>query len=251
MEDEKTKAYQILEQMFDIIVHNTRRPPRDCFNQLVRYLADCCRVQPLPENEHDIGKWLLPHTMPFLEAFYADPGDYLGTLFTKKGCANNDLGQIITPRPLINYINEQTIGNLDDGIEEPQLVLDPATGTARFLVEAARQFPKRRLIFFGVELDIDLYRAALVNMRLIAWHRPHYILRANALIVDLRPTSPNWQYANRWNPPDWKTEMSMEDGQTWVTWCNSHGHDIEDTPDPRRDHGGGSQDQASHQLRML
>jgi hypothetical protein len=237
---EEAKAYRILLQMFEVIERTTHRPPRECFNQLVRYLADCVRINPLPRDEHYIGDRLLPLTVPWLEAFYKDPQDHLGTIFTDKGCANDKLGQLITPRSIVQVITQMAIGG--DGTQSSEkeeqgweLVLDPCTGTGRFLVEAAVQFPYRKLVFYGVELDIDLYRAALVNMRLVAWHRPHYILCANTLIVDVAPRSSNWRYANQWHPPAWETTMTMENGQTWSVWCEERGHEVGDSPIPHRD----------------
>jgi len=69
-----------------------------------------------------------------------------------------------------------------------------------------------------VELDLDLYRACLVNMRLYAWEKPYFILQADALVVDLEPGSPNWRFANRWSPPDWQTEMVAPGGGTYADW---------------------------------
>ena len=61
----------------------------------------------------------------------------------------------------------------------------------------------------GIEIDTDLYRAALVNMRTFALGRPYLLLRANALVVDASLDSPNWRrYANLWNPPHWQ-EMKL------------------------------------------
>lgn len=217
-------AYRILEQMFETVARTTRKPARDCFNQLVRYLADCTRICPLPESEHHIGERLWPLTMRFMEAFYEDPQDHLGTLFTEKECTNDRLGQVITPRPVVQFIIQATIGELAEGEEDEwQLVLDPCTGTGRFLVEAAVQFPRRKLAFYGVELDLDLYRAALVNLRLVAWHRPYFLLQANSLIVDVSANSPNWEHANRWDPPDWQTELAMESGEPWAEWREQEG----------------------------
>lgn len=236
---EETKTYQVLLQMFEVIERTTQAPPRACFNQLVRYLADCVRLRPLPEDEYHIGARLMPLSMPFLKAFYEDPQDLLAPLFARKGCANENLGQIMTPRYIAQYINQEAIGRtLEERADEPEdwlTVLDPCVGSGMFLVEAAAQYPTANLVFFGVELDKDLYRAALVNMRLTAWSRPHYILCANALVVNVRPNSPNWQYANRWDPPDWKRKMVMESGQTYVEWCQEEGFDVEEAPMPQRD----------------
>jgi len=87
-----------------------------------------------------------------------------------------------------------------------------------FLLDLAWRHRDRKLALFGVELDLDLYRACLVNMRLYAWEMPYLILRADALVVHLEPGSPNWRFANRWSPPDWQTEMVTPGGETYADW---------------------------------
>jgi len=235
---EEPKAYQVLVEMFDLIERATRDPPRECFNKLIRFFADCMRIRSLPDSEHGLASRLLPLTKPFLDAYYQEPQDHFATLFSRKKCANSKLGQIMTPRWIAQYINKEAIGpSLDDEAKNRLVVrvLDPCTGTGVFLVEAARMFPQQNLFFFGVELDIDLYRAALVNLRLAALGRPYFILRANALIVDIRSNSPNWRFANTWNPPDWERDMTMDGGGNWQDWRETHGQGGEEPPIPQRE----------------
>jgi len=32
------------------------------------------------------------------------------------------------------------------------------------------------------------------------------------------PRSPNWRFANRWSPPDWRTEMVTPGSETYADW---------------------------------
>ncbi|MDP2105589.1 MAG: hypothetical protein Q8J76_06305, partial [Desulfobulbaceae bacterium] len=48
--------------------------------------------------------------------------------------------------------------------QEPITDLDPCVGTGRFLVGATLMYPKLPLLLYGVEIDLSLYRACLVNM---------------------------------------------------------------------------------------
>jgi len=76
-------------------------------------------------------------------------------------------------------------------------------------------------MLYGIELDVDLYRAALVNMRLLIPLVPHFILCGDALSIDLAPNSPNWMWANRWNPPDWRESLISTMGvpiNWWSEW---------------------------------
>jgi hypothetical protein len=227
--EEIARGNQVLLAMFEVVKRSTYKTNRECFNQLVRFLADCARLHPMPEADHRVADRLLPLVKDYIEACGDRPYDYLGDLFTAKECANESLGQIITPPWLVSYINKATIGEIKDD-ERWKLVLDPCVGTGRFLVDAAVRYRDRKLALYGVELDIDLYRACLVNMRFFAWGLPYYILRANALMVDLRPESPNWRFANLWDPPDWETGMLMEEDITFEEWRRKHGKVVSTPP---------------------
>ena len=50
MTSEERKGYRMLLTMFEISKTRTRRPDRECFNQVVRFLADYARVHPMPKT---------------------------------------------------------------------------------------------------------------------------------------------------------------------------------------------------------
>ena len=75
--------------------------------------------------------------------------------------------------------------------------LDPCTGTGRFLLIATIDYPMKPLILFGIEIDLTLYRACLVNMALFSNH-PYSILCGDTLMMIKEP----WELGNLWNPPD-------------------------------------------------
>jgi len=208
--DEKPcEALSILQEMFDIIRESTGRDSRASFNQLVRFLADCLRIHPLPQEDREVAEKLLPLAEPYFEACADDPWDWLGELFERMECGNKHLGQHFTPRPVVQLMITAAMLKAPDDGARPITVLDPCTGTGRFLVALATMFPEKPLALFGIEIDLDLYRAALVNMRTFALGRPCFLLRADALIVDASLDSPNWRrYANLWNPPPWR-EMKL------------------------------------------
>jgi hypothetical protein len=87
---------------------------------------------------------------------------------------------------------------------KPKTVLDPAVGTGRFLIGASLMYPKAPLVLFGIEIDLSLYRACLVNMALFSKH-PYTIICADTLRIDEKhtsTTSPMWDTGNLWEPPD-------------------------------------------------
>ena len=77
-------------------------------------------------------------------------------------------------------------------------------GTGRFLLVANEMKPKANLVLFGVEINVALYRACLVNMAMFSVH-PFSIIRADTLMIDRKwsgPSSKIWDLGNQWNPPD-------------------------------------------------
>lgn len=82
--------------------------------------------------------------------------------------------------------------------------LDPCTGTGRFLIVPSLMMPKAPIVLFGIEINLSLYRACLVNMALFSQH-PYSIICADTLMIDERYSGVNskvWDLGNRWNPPD-------------------------------------------------
>ncbi|HIC92836.1 MAG TPA: hypothetical protein EYP09_01105, partial [Anaerolineae bacterium] len=80
--DEKPcEALSILQEMFDIIRESTGRDSRASFNQLVRFLADCLRIHPLPQEDREVAEKLLPLEQPnkLLQTFQ-QYGDWLRRL---------------------------------------------------------------------------------------------------------------------------------------------------------------------------
>jgi len=89
--------------------------------------------------------------------------------------------------------------------QEPITDLDPCVGTGRFLLSATLMYPKSPLLLYGVEIDLSLYRACLVNMAMFSNH-PYSIILADTLMLDMKYSgdvaSPMWSLGNQWDPPD-------------------------------------------------
>jgi len=220
-----SKAGAVALQMYEVVRRLVPGSDRDAFNCLVRIWADMVRLRPLLEEDRPVAAQVVP-LMPALVRALEEGGFYdpLGEVFTKAGLGGK--GQILTPRWIVEYIVEQTVGRaLDERPDRlPVTVLDPCTGTGRFLVVAAQMYGPRlghRLWLYGVELDPDLYRACLVNMRFVSPLSPYLILCGDALLLDVGPGSLNWRFANQWDPPDWRT---MEPA--------TPGLDLSQLPDP-------------------
>jgi hypothetical protein len=87
---------------------------------------------------------------------------------------------------------------------EPINQLDPAVGTGRFLIVASLMYPDTPLILHGIEIDISLYRACLVNMAMFSNH-PYSIICGDSLRFGFEYSCVGgelWNLGNQWNPPD-------------------------------------------------
>jgi len=101
--------------------------------------------------------------------------------------------------------------------------LDPCVGTGRFLLEASIMFPKANLVLFGIDINLSMYRACLVNMTHMSNHC-FSLICANTLLLDPDRTGPSskmWDLGNRWDPPDiaefyWKPKPRVPFLQRYV-----------------------------------
>lgn len=87
---------------------------------------------------------------------FSDP---LGELFMQ-AISNGHNGQYFTPEPICDMMSAITIGTLEDS----QTVYDPACGSGRVLLSAAKL--NRNARFYGADLDITCCKMALLNMLL-------------------------------------------------------------------------------------
>ena len=206
--------------------------------------ADWPRVTPLrefPDLDTKRHKELFKHIDKldlfryYVTAARANPWDHLGELYTELGLVGP--GQNMTPKAVIDFMAQATLGDEEKMVREfwvdeqtrqyaasyylhygrpprhlpkiplePKIktVLDPCVGTGRFLIEITRMYAKAPLVLFGVEINVSLYRACLVNMKMFSKH-PYSIICADTLMLDPKLSSPAglvWDLGNRWNPPD-------------------------------------------------
>ena len=86
--------------------------------------------------------------------------DPIGELYMQ-AISNGHNGQYFTPTPICEMISAMTIG---EGIENRETILDPACGSGRMLLAAAKQ--NRHSTFYGADLDSTCCKMALINMLL-------------------------------------------------------------------------------------
>jgi hypothetical protein len=199
----EARRTRILLSMFDVVQGSTSQSDRECFNQLVSFWADCLRVDSMPEADHEMVDRLMPWTQSFIDECTDRKADFFGEVFLLRVCSGDDASLLLPSEASIRDANDVMISSLPNDLSKWGTVFDPSAGTGRFLIDLAVRYPQRRIALFGVEPDLDLYRACLLNMRLYAWNRPSFIVCADSEIVEVGPNSPSWLYANVWKPPNW------------------------------------------------
>jgi len=85
--------------------------------------------------------------------------DPMGELYQQVISSGHN-GQYFTPEPICDMMSLMSANNLEDG----QKVLDPACGSGRMLLAAAKR--NRFAIFHGADLDTACCKMALLNMLL-------------------------------------------------------------------------------------
>ncbi len=217
----------VLAQMFEEITAAVSDDWR-AFRALVHILGDATRLHPLDPHLRSIADTISPLFSPFVAALENEdlPFDPLGEVFAHFEVADKDsAGQVLTPRWICEYINDATVGRAlqevasgDREMDCPMIVLDPAAGTGRFPIDLAQRYGNLHqdthpITIYAVEKNIWLYRACLVNLRLLAFGQPALVLWGDSLLLDLSPGSPNWLAANLWHPVDWRELVPMRLGR--------------------------------------
>lgn len=211
----------VLAQMYEIILE-TIPDKWMAFRALIHILGDAVRIHSLEKDLYPIADKVVPLFHPFVAALKKEelPFDAIGEVFTHFKVSDGGGGQVLTPRWICEYINDNTVGkgmqeivSEDRDTNRPITALDPAAGTGRFPIDLAQRYGVGKgdhpLVIYAVEKNIWLYRACLVNMRLLAPLQPVQCLWADALITDIGLDSLNWIVANRWYPIDWRELIPM------------------------------------------
>ncbi len=201
---------RILADVFEELTRT--RYGKQGWDLIVELLADKLRpmemeaygISLLPETKHkELADEFSEPLEHYIVASRENPWDYLGEVFINNSLNNKRLGQNLTPKPLVDMMVKMTLGEKGE-IKEVKTMLDPAVGTGRFLMEASLLYPKAPLLLYGIEIDLSLYRACVVNLSMFSKH-PFTIICADTLMLDPKVSGCNsilWLLGNRWNPPD-------------------------------------------------
>jgi hypothetical protein len=130
------------------------------------------------------------------------------------------LGQTLTPVPVITSMIEWAAG--EAGCTGPGRVVDPGTGSARFLVAAGRRWPRASLV--GIETDPAAALVARANLAAAGLARRSRVVLADYRTAEIPPHPGRTLYLG--NPPYvrhhqipavWKTWLARTAGERGLT----------------------------------
>jgi len=164
------------------------------------------------------------------------PWDYLGDAYNDLEIPAGTSGIVLSPKSIVDMMVQMAYGDIETKHEAQTIChtiaedyklrylifnhvpafhvrptkfpmstqLDPCVGTGRFLLEASIMFPKAHLVLMGIDVNLSMYRACIVNMVHMSNHC-FSIICADTLRLDPDRTGPSskmWDLGNRWSPAD-------------------------------------------------
>jgi len=201
-------AKKSLMRVMDLIRRDGHYGNHKCWEVLVELVADYEGMIVTDYDDLSCDSEIENLLMKYSIAASKDPWDYLGEVFEESNLSSMRNGQFFTPRNVCEMMAKMT---MPDKFTEIKTILEPCMGTGRMLLAVNNVFPDAPLIFFGVEIDLWLYRTAMVNMKMFSKH-PYGIICANTLRMgEMGPASPCWDLSSYWNGTKYQHKWSPED----------------------------------------
>lgn len=159
--------------------------------------------------------------------------DVLGVVYEELGESSDHFGQHFTPHNLSDMKASMVIDeDPDREREEPYSVLDPAAGSGRLLISAAKQLPEgTQAEFYAVDKDSTCAKMAALNLTF--FNMDGYVVHGDSLTQDFHTV--------------WATEGSALGGSVYELddsqWTNPYSQEVseettedvvEEDPDERR-----------------
>ena len=110
--------------------------------------------------------------------------DVLGVVYEEMGNSSDHFGQHFTPHNLSDMNAGMVIGedDIDEDREEPYSIMDPAAGSGRLLISAAKQLPADEAQFYAVDKDSTVAKMAALNLTF--FNMDGYVVHGDSLTQD-------------------------------------------------------------------
>jgi len=110
--------------------------------------------------------------------------DILGVVYEELGQASDHFGQHFTPHNLCDMKAEMVINaDQDTEQEEPYTIADPASGTGRLLIHAAKKIPGDvDAVFYGQDKDSTCAKMTALNM--VFFNMDGYAVQGDSLTLE-------------------------------------------------------------------
>ena len=137
--------------------------------------------------------------------------DLLGVVYEELGQSSDHFGQHFTPHNLSDMNAEMVIDeDPDQDRNDPYSVMDPAAGSGRLLISAAKQLPQEGAEFYAVDKDSTCAKMAALNF--CFFNMDGYVVHGDSLTQDFHTV--------------WATESSVIGGSVYELdddqWTNPY-----------------------------
>jgi hypothetical protein len=171
--------YTVFEDWLDLMLYALERDDEQYLEVVEKY-----------DNEAERGNREIDY---FTEAFgqlqqgmAETDADLLGAVYEELAMTSDNFGQYFTPHQVSREMAELSITAEElEPENEPYTVADPASGTGRLLIEAARKIPDDiDAVFYGQ--DKDLTCAKMTALNLCFFNMECYVVYGDSLKVEQR-----------------------------------------------------------------
>jgi hypothetical protein len=194
-----TTPLQMLQQAHTKIKEGRGCSDLEAFEILLQFIAYKISYEPgIPSPSLKLDLFNEVNTIVNTDTLSFDGWDWLGEFAKELGFEFGGNKLYAASREKIEESAEKIVEyfrNLET--PKPHRFLDALCASGRMMIALHAESDGDLIIYAG-EPDLILYRMALLNAKIHGV--PAVILHADYRRHDLAPNSPNWKYANLWNP---------------------------------------------------